>query len=145
MMQAAIIGTFKTNDNFYIFIVLRDEESCTLTNFYQESHPDSAFVFQATVFLVDMGVVISENGVEPGTIMPLSFGIHCVNSLTVRLFQSQDALNKKNLCVVGLRTYIYTHYLGLFELSHKHTVYPFQRQICWYRQQRRQNAHELNS
>jgi hypothetical protein len=42
-----------------------------------------------------MGVVISEKGVEPGTIMPLSFGVHFVNSLTVRLFQSQDALNKK--------------------------------------------------
>ena len=42
-----------------------------------------------------MGVLISENGVEPGTTMPLSFGVHFVSSLTDRLFQSQDALNKK--------------------------------------------------
>ena len=38
---------------------------------------------------------MSENSDEPGTIIPLSLGEHLLNSLTDRVFQSVDALNKK--------------------------------------------------
>ena len=42
-----------------------------------------------------MGVVISENSEEPGTMIPLSLGEELLNSLIDRVFQSVDALNKK--------------------------------------------------
>ena len=99
-MQAAIIGTFKTNDNLLYIYCCEGWRKLHIDQFLPRESSGLCFCVSSNNFFslfltIDMGVVISENGVEPGTIMPLSFGIHCVNSLTVRLFQSQDALNKK--------------------------------------------------